>query len=197
VTPKEYAAANNYAKILLRIYCPSCKDTGQEGDSVLHHATLKALRQVNNLLKNKRDYHFLLSLSRLPQEKSNLILEKIADALVFDKSFLFFLKFVVHNKRIQLFPSIVAVATKMIREKLEMEECKIFASHQLSKEKLEVLQKSFSHKLGKKLDINFTIKKDLVLGLRVITEKYIWESSFAQKLQQLTLCLNFGIGHEK
>jgi len=197
VTSREYLTAVNYAKILLKIYCPTCGSIEQEQNNPRHYAILKALKKVNNFLKDKHNYYALSLFSRLPVAKSDQLLQKIAEVLSLDVEFLLFLRFVVRNKKVRLFPCITQVATDMICEKVGTQVCNIFASHPLPQACLTAVQNYFSQKLGKRLDVNFAVKKDLLLGIQVITKQYIWEVSFAQKLQQIVLGLKLGMNYEK
>lgn len=195
MTPREYNSAKCYTAILLKIYKKELKASPEKKTELLENL-LVGLKVTTKTLKVKKNFYFFSSLTRAPRPKRELYLNKACEVLNLPGPLTLFVKLVVQNQRIGIFHRIAQVAEVAVLDLLGREKCTVFSSHALSKTKQDEIKTLFEQKIGKELDVLFKVKEGLLLGLQVIAKDYIWESSFAQQLQRMTLAINLGVDHE-
>jgi len=187
VTNKEQKIAQNYAKILFLIY----------SEPYDWRLLLDKLEKIECLVSAEKGRYLFASLGLLNKNRGLMILDKFAKAAELDNRLLLFLKFVFSCKRFYLLPQILVISKELLFVKMKTEKCNVFSSHSLTDDQLLGLKNYFSKLLDKNLNLEFSLKKRLILGLQVMTKKYIFESSFADKLQQIIVKLNSGILNEE
>lgn len=185
MTIREHRTVSNYVKIFWIIFFE--KEQNPE-ENLLKELILQIVC-LEELLNKQENYYLIESILQINRGKRELIIKKIVDSMNLDEKFILFFNFLLYSKKFFLIFNILKMLKDLLFDKLGIEKCNVFSSHQLSEEKKEILQKYFSQSFGKKLEITFAVQNDLVLGLQVLTKNYVWEASFSNKLQKIALDL--------
>lgn len=183
MTIQEHGTVSNYVKIFWIIFFE--KEQNPEKD--LLKKLVSQVTCFEELLNRSQGYFLIESVLQINRGKRDLIIRKIVQSMGLDEKFILFFNFLIYSKKFFLIFNILKELKDLLLDKLGIEKCNVFSSHKLSKEKEEKLQNHFSKNFGKKLEITFAIKNDLVLGLQVFTKNYVWEVSFSNKLQKIAL----------
>ncbi len=194
----QYRISLCYAKILFKMTAKA-KSLSLE-EAFKDEGLKKFIEAFSNFLATKKHHYIFLALAKLSYDKVSSIVTKVLNSFQVEQIFIDFAKFVIDHGRIYLMHDIIKVAKSIVLETSNTAECLIFISH--PKENLpQNFQKEIEHlfakKIGKNITTKYFIKKELILGYRIMSPNILLECTLARCLQKVSLNLNRRMSYEK
>lgn len=146
---------------------------------------LEEILLLEDLFEDKNFFEILGYLINIKKNNVKKTLEtlksKIRLSLIMEQ----IIEFLISQNLFNLIPEILRETKNIALKKLETKECQIYSSHELNSETKTSIIEKISQVINNKCIFTFAIKKDLILGLQVIVDNYVWEVSFAKQIRNL------------
>jgi F0F1-type ATP synthase delta subunit len=91
----------------------------------------------------------------------------------------------VYHERILLLPEILKLIIVRFYAAIGYQHALISTSHAINEQEQQEIIESFKALADKNIDAEFSVDPQLIAGLRIISQDYLWESSIAQKIKVL------------
>lgn len=194
----EYRTSLCYAKILFKLTATakSCTIEDVYSDNRFNQ-DLDNLEKFTSSRKNK---YIIMALSKLSYDKIIVVMSQVLRYLDINTEISDFVEFLINHGKVHLIPHIVLVAKNVILKHFNREVCEIYFSHSnnfLDASLSENLSNFLAKKIGKKISVKHFVKKDLILGFRMMTPCLLLECTIAKCLQKVSLHLNNRVTNEK
>lgn len=166
--------ARNYAKAFLNYtdeafsasHCQLLVKAVQELDNDGDCSALLKIPIIPNKIKRQELLHWYTLLA-LPGP-----IEKLLDVLI-------------QHQRLFLFPLIMQELCNEYYERNNIVACSIRATVALSKEQVDIIHRFLEHKTGKTIQARVIEDKELIAGIRMQSNFFLWEYSLRQRLRAL------------
>jgi len=89
------------------------------------------------------------------------------------------------NKHIFLAADTLRDIYGLYKIKHKISDLQVSSSSDLSEEKIEEIKKFFTKLSGQQVVVRYSVNQDLIAGVRLQTETFLWEYSIAQQLRKL------------
>jgi F-type H+-transporting ATPase subunit delta len=122
-----------------------------------------------------------------PAEKAELFSRALERR--FSPVFLQFLRVVFENKRESFLPVILKQVEALADLKLARARAKVSSSRQLKPEQLEALSQALSRRLGRQVELQAVVSREMLGGLRVQVGDKVFDASLESQLLRLEECL--------
>lgn len=137
------------------------------------------------------NFTFLLNLSAIaPEEKT-----KALETVLFEKfqlpkkPFGDLINLLIAHKRSSLMPFILRYLHEIIMEEQNIVSFTMSSAQDLTQEQQEHIKKFLAQSTNKTIIYKYTVNKDLIAGLRLQSNTYLWEHSLKKYLRNITLTL--------
>ncbi len=139
--------------------------------------------------KQHKKVMFFLSLPSLRAEQKKDILYSLFKKLNLPSCFDDLLNLLVNSKRAQLFGHVLEYIVSLYLEKHGIMEFDIESSSSLGADQLKALQQFLAQRTGKDIIYKYRENKNLIAGIRMQSDTYLWEYSVRKKLRTISLSL--------
>jgi F-type H+-transporting ATPase subunit delta len=172
---KSAIVSRKYAEAFLNIYMDSITD-----DIIVH------LEELSTYLRSHKNALIFFGLHHISAEEKLRLFEKI-EMRIKPSSFIkkLFEALIKHN-RVTLCPQIIDMICKLYRKRKNIMMFDIQASYPLGTAEISIIRKFLSHKTNTYITSTHSINKNLIAGLRLQSETFLWEYSIHKQLKQLT-----------
>ncbi len=149
------------------------------------------LLAYNQFLKKNGIGGFLVrNVTLLPEEKIAFFIKIFALACpestsIFKTALEKLITLLIGHERIFLLPDILALIQLRLLNQIGYQHAVVATSQEVTDHDKKEIIKSFKTLTGKKIDAEFLVDPELIAGIRIISQDYIWESSIAQHLKKL------------
>jgi len=176
MTIKEQAVALKYAKAFLNVFIDEL--------SLDDYRNLVVLEQF---LKGRREALAFLILPHIEPAIKQQALGSVIEKFSLPDCFNRLVQLLIKDRRAFLFPLVLHVIARLYRRRKHIENFVIQSSYPLDSSEREVIEQFLAQKTGAKILSNHEINKDLIAGIRLKSDRYLWEYSVAKKLRTLTV----------
>lgn len=170
---KAETLARKYAQAFLNLYPDAVKKM------------YKQLPAVAQLLSTSPQFSFIskLPIAFVPLKKDMLkkILEPFQIPTVFDR----LIDILAAQQRLALLPLIMQSLAQLYRKKINTSVVIARSSQQLDDQELSVIQKFLESQTQQHIVISPVLDKELIAGLRLQSDTFLWEYSVAQQLNRI------------
>lgn len=151
----------------------------------------KNLVVYSKFLKKKSIGYFLVTqVTAMPEEKIALFMKIFTHTCPDATSALKtavekLVTILITHERIFLLPDILAVIQLRLFNQIGYQHTVVATSHEIPDHDKKEIIESFKKLTGKKIDAEFLVDPELIAGIRIISQDYIWESSLSRHLKKL------------
>jgi len=169
--------ARRYAQALIRYYA-------------LSHEEAYLCWQVGEYFMGNSATSFFLRISSiLPETKIAIILrvthERVADASAISALLQGMLYLLKCDARLALFPYVCHMVYREYQRQYGIESCVVSLSHEMAHNEIQHVILWLQEQLKKTLQPSYTIDPDLIAGIRVRGQTFVWEDSVARSLRRI------------
>jgi F-type H+-transporting ATPase subunit delta len=126
-----------------------------------------------------------LATPAVEREAKHAVIEKLAARIGASKIIRNFLFVIVDNRRIQLFPEIVASFEQVLRRRQGVAEAEVVSATDLNDKQKTTLLKTLEGLTGKKIQAKYSLAPELLGGAVVRIGDTIYDGSLRSRLNQL------------
>ncbi len=174
---KDVAIAFKYAKAFLNVFI--------EKISLADYKNIVILEQF---LKSRRAALAFLILPHIEYKAKERALSSVIEKFSLPDCFNNLIRVLVKGRRAFLFPIILNTIALVYRKRKNIEDFVIQSSNQLDESALKEIEIFLSQKTGAKILSKHKIDNELIAGIRLMSDRYLWEYSIAKKLRTLMSC---------
>lgn len=167
--------SRKYAEAFLNLYMDSITD-----DMIIQ------LEELSDYLKSHKNALIFFGLHHISIEEKLRLFEKIETRIKPTLSIKKLFELLIKHNRVVLFPRIIDTICKLYRKRNNIMMFDIQTTHTLDAQEIAVIQQFLSHKTKKKITSTQQVNKDLIAGLRLQSETFLWEHSINKQLKRLT-----------
>jgi F-type H+-transporting ATPase subunit delta len=172
----------HYESDLVRKYAQAYLNIFEE-----HHSfeDFASMWRASQFLSEHHSLLFYLSLPMIqPSDKYRFIDLFVQKFHLFDSlKRLFYL--LLQNKHIFLATDVLQTIYHLYKQRHNIADLQVISSSDLSDEKLEEIQQFFMHLSGQQVKVHHQVRPQLIAGIRLQTQTFLWEYSIAQQLRKL------------
>ena len=141
--------------------------------------------RASQFLSEHKNLLFYLSLPVVDEADKKRFID-----LFFEKFHLFdCLKQLVYlllkNKHASLAADVLRDIYGLYKIKNNISDLRITSSSDLSEEKIEEIKNFFTKKSGQRVVVRYSVNPELIAGIRLQTDTYLWDYSIAKQLRKL------------
>ncbi len=154
----------------------------------------KEFNELDKVENDVKNFQFLLNSSldienfikdpTLTNEQQNIVINLIAEKLIFTKNFKNFLLLLIEKRRIFFAKKIFASFLKFCLKKRGEIEASLISSKELSQTELEKISKDLSASIGSTLKFNYRIDTNLIGGFKLQLGSFMIDTSIKSKLKK-------------
>jgi ATP synthase F1 delta subunit len=176
MTPSMELLATKYAKAFVHVFGEKLTDE-----------QLKALQELVALYDKNRQQFFYLYLSSISSAvKQHILLDLVARFHLRELLQPLIILLGEQGRLPLLFP-IAHQIEVVFNEEHDLVEVQFMTAHELSAHNVAVMQQFLERLTGKKIQPTVIVKPELIAGVRLQSETFVWEYSIAQQLRALHL----------
>ena len=174
---QESVVAKKYAAAFLNVYM-----------SYLKPNFIDRLDNLIKLMGQHREALFYIKLSCIPDTIKKEALNKLFEQFGLEKEFGYLINLLVEHKRLFMLYQVLEYMRELYKQRNGIIECTITYSHPVSREALEEIEAFYEKKSGNtKVIYKAYTDKNLIAGIRIQSDTYLWEHSIAKQLEALKL----------
>jgi F0F1-type ATP synthase delta subunit len=184
--------ARRYAQAFLSVY----------GEQITAHACERLLLFKSFLVAN-RALIYLFTIPSIDQKTKERGLSFLAEKFELPPSFYSLMVLLLLSRRISLLPQVLCSLVVLYKRENGIQSFSIHSSHELSQQDLEQLRdfltqqiadkqaayREINHEKNIEVACSYKQDKNLIAGIRMQSETYLWEHSIAQQLRAIELLL--------
>lgn len=142
-----------------------------------HHRMLMVTSQNAAFSLNEKVEFFLKALSHSANDLRESVIRAIKQLLTL----------LIVYERIVFLPEILALIVIRFFNAVGYQQATVSSAQELSLQERKEIVESFKNLTGNKVDATFEVDNNLIAGLRIVSQGYLWESSIAQKIKALRM----------
>ncbi|MCL4361448.1 ATP synthase F1 subunit delta [Candidatus Dependentiae bacterium] len=139
---------------------------------------------VQQLKHNHKAKAYMQMVSISDQEKKKVI-TKMLSSFGLDNNLDKLIDILIKNKRLYLLFLILEQIEQKYKERENIIDITFKSANELDEKERKVIEDFFAKKVGKKVFYKYLIDKNLIAGVKLIGDNYLWEYSLAQKLNSI------------
>lgn len=173
---KKEVIAKKYAQALLSLYY-------QDADE----KNILDLMIIEDFFKKNKKISVFLSIPGIAELDKEKALEKILTLLNADTAIKKMAHSLLKKRRIELFDKVIHHIIRQLRCRKKILLFTITSSHQLAPETAKKIINMLSKKTNAKIEADFILDKNLISGIRIKSDFFLWERSLNRLLQCIKL----------
>ena len=155
-------------------------------EDVVDFNTYQAIEKMLHFFKHNRQAIVVLTMPNLEIAAKLELLEKIVDFYHAPKeSVMKLASLLIKQQRLLLFPSVLLQIVRVYRERNQLASFTFCASHELSHDETAILSQFLAQKINKNILYNAVIDKELIAGIRLQSDTWLWEYSVEKQLRAI------------
>lgn len=170
MTKQESLLAKKYALAFINIFGNQITDQWYE-----------KIVSMSDMLRQRHDLILRLTLPHVTDEERQKALQLLLPEAIFKT----LITLIIMHKRLLLLADILEQSAAEYRKKKHIEHFSITSSHQLSSESLDAIVAFLAVQTDQKITYDYSIDKELIGGIRMQSDNYLWEYSIQKQLQHM------------
>lgn len=167
---------NKYAQAVMNI----------AGDS-FESAEYDAIMNAAKVLENKKELLHMLTIPTLELYEKKICAQKLIAHYNLPNVFLSLLLLLTKSNRILLFSSILSTIVQIYQKNHNIIQVIIYTASVVSEETLIIIKNFIAAKTKKKVIASHVINKELIAGIRIESNQFVWDYSVKKQLQNISL----------
>ncbi len=169
--------ARRYAKAILNCYN-------------LSHEQVHVCHRIGTYFTQHSACAFFLRLSSISGEDKiavvmNTIRERFVPSQIVDYVLLQLLRLLQSTNRFTLFMQVCKMLRHEYHERHAIEPCTVYLSHDMDINEISPLISWLEQQVGMTLEPTYQVDAQLIAGIRIRGETFVWEDSIARRLRQM------------
>lgn len=141
------------------------------------------IKNAYDFLHNHREILIYFKLPRVEEEKQEA-LKKLFTEFNLPESLHKLIDLLSKHQRLFLLKNVFYALLEIYCKRKGLIEFNVQSSHQLNGEQLDAIKKFLEKKTKRSILYNKTINKNLIAGIRLLSNELLWEHSVAQQLRK-------------
>ncbi len=156
----------------------------------INKETFDYMRQTVSFFKQHKRALFFLELPYITDaQKQSILHQVLIQQCRLPKVFDALITQLIEHKRSFLIAEVLEQIVAIYLKLHNIEQFLITSSHELTKAQLNEIQRYLADRLGKDIIYEYKIDKNLIAGIRLLSDYHVWEYSIAQQLHRVRLPL--------
>jgi F-type H+-transporting ATPase subunit delta len=172
---KSTILSRKYAEAFLNLYMDSITDD-----------MITQLEELSAYLRSHKNALIFFGLHHISVEEKLRLFEKIETRIKPSSFIKNLFELLIKHNRVALCPHVIDMTCKQYRKRKNILMFDIQTSHTLDTQDITLIQQFLSHKTHKHITSTHHINKQLIAGLRLQSETFLWEYSINKQLKKLT-----------
>lgn len=159
--------------------------------SLLSLADCATFVNAQEFIKKHPHFLFLLQLPVLPKNIQQKNLDEFFAKTSLNVELKQLCNLLIDHKRLALLPELLSALKRLYLERNNIMEFTISSSHALTAQQLEDIITYLHAQTGKKIIYNNYVDKNLIAGIRLQNNTYLWEFSIERQLREINQPLKY------
>ncbi len=148
--------------------------------------TISNLTKLQHYLKNHKNATILFSLHHIPLDAKLKLLDDLGLQLHSCEHIKKLFEILIRHDRAELVLQVFTKICQLYRERKNILMFDIQGSHELDEQSIASIEKFLARSTGKNIQSKQHINKDLIAGLRLQSDTFLWEYSISKQIKKLT-----------
>lgn len=145
----------------------------------------QAIEKMYNFFNSNPQTLVVLAAPTLELETKSQLIEKIVHYYQAPNELMKLVSLLIKQQRLLLLPSILLQLTRVYRERNQLVAFTFYGSHELAEHETRMLSQFLEQKINKNILYNSVIDKELIAGIRLKSDTWLWEYSVEKQLRAI------------
>jgi len=145
----------------------------------------KSIKKLSEFLNNHKKIMFYFDIPNINNENKTYILNEILKNFNLLEVLKSLIELLLKHKRLYLIYEVLNQIIYLYKQRKNIMIFRIASSHPLDKYELQVVEKFLSHSTGKKIISEYSLDKNLVAGIKLLSGTMLWEYSISKQCKTL------------
>lgn len=146
------------------------------------------IRMVQFLREHKK-IAFFLKLSAIDDAIKLERLTQLSESFSLPQAVISLIQLLLHHRRASILAHVLHHIVALFKQRANMKDVTIASAHELTKEQKVACEQFLARITGHDNIYTYMVDKELIAGVRVQSDTFLWEKSIAQQLRYLELAL--------
>lgn len=146
-----------------------------------------ALQTFKHAWDTHPDWLRALTVPTLTHEKKIVLCTQMLAAYQVMPNCIKLVTLLANDKRESLLSKVIDILCSLYLQKAGIVECTLSSSHPLDEHERTIIQQFIAHQVGYRIMYNYNVDPDLIAGIKITSDTFMWEYSVARQLREIEL----------